>query len=134
MRPVRSPRRELWLARAVEELRPILAPDALPPIVVRTDLKIVGPTGPANGCCWDDAPECRIDIAAELDDRAEILAVLLHELVHAAVGPDLGHNGAFRPLFVRVGFVGMPTGYEASQELQKRLQEVARRLGPYPKA
>lgn len=136
MRPVSPPRdkyRELWLAEAG---RVLVAEFELvtPPLVIRTDVNMRGGTGPAVGLCWDDSPKCRIDVAAELQDEQEILAVLLHELAHAEVGPLIGHNGRYRPLHRAVGFVGKPTGYETGLILREDLRAISRRLGSYPSA
>lgn len=130
--PLRSPARERWLKCAAKLLAPLLLPDTLPPLVIRTDVNIKSGLGvPASGICWDDM-SVRIDLDAELVEPTQILAILLHELVHAVVGPQLGHNGAYRPLFRRVGFVGLPTGYDTSESLLDDLVRISNKLGPYP--
>lgn len=130
--PPRDTRRELWLADAARLL--VREFDlTVPPLVIRTDVAMRGNTGPAVGLCWDDNPECRIDIAAELVVVSEILAVLHHELVHAEAGPLLGHNGAYRPLFRAQGFVGPFVGYATSPALARHHGRIARQLGGWPK-
>lgn len=129
--PPRDARRERWLHHAAKVL--VREFDlVVPPLVIRTDVAMRGNTGPAVGLCWDDNPECRIDIAAELVDVPEILAVLHHELLHAEAGPLLGHNGRYRPLFRAQGFVGPFVGYATSPALAGDHGRIADQLGPYP--
>lgn len=133
--PLRAPERERWLGQAVRLLAPLLLPYTLPPVKVKTDFDMKGPDGAAaSGLCWDDSPYCRIDIDRELSDELTILAVLLHELCHAAADPAVGHNGRYRIVWKLAGFQGLPTGYEASPALLGKLEAIAVKLGPYPAA
>lgn len=128
--PARAADRERWLRRAAVRLAPILLPDTTPPLVIT-----VGKCDKANWLAqsWDDPPEVRILISPELVEPELILACLLHEMAHAVVGPEMGHNGAFRPLVRRIGYVGPPTGHAAGDRLTARLAAIAEHLGPYPK-
>lgn len=136
MRPVRSPRRELWLVRAVRLMRPWFAEaDVAPPTPVEIQVQACDrPYANANGCCWDEDGGSVIRIHPELVEPLEVLAVLLHELVHASVGPEWMHNGPFRTAARRLGFVGLPRHYEASHRLQERLGHLSEGLGPYPES
>lgn len=70
-----------------------------------------------------------------LDDPIAVLETLLHELVHAVVGGEAGHRGAFKRLAEELGFEAPMTSTPASPELNWALTRVAERgLGPYPHA
>jgi hypothetical protein len=61
-----------------------------------------------------------------------VLAVLVHELVHTAVGPECGHKGEFKDLAGRVGLEGKMKSTKAGAPLIATLTEIAGKLGPYP--
>jgi len=88
------------------------------------------------GECW--SPGCstqkttEIFISPYLEDPAEVLATLVHEMCHAAVGVQVGHKGIFRKMALRVGLTGKMTATQAGDELKGKLARVIDRLGPYP--
>jgi hypothetical protein len=89
------------------------------------------------GECWrpqacDDNKTHHIFISPVVSDPVDVLATLLHELIHAVVGADCGHKGAFKRLAVAVGLEGKMTATVAGEELQKALTKLARTLGKYP--
>ncbi|HNQ98372.1 MAG TPA: hypothetical protein PKN52_00150 [Trueperaceae bacterium] len=94
----------------------------------------------AIGQCFD--PEVAADGAVHIficPTQAEpirILDILLHELIHAAVGIKEGHKGLFRKLAKEFGLAGKMTSTyaEAGSELHKTLEVMAGRLGAYPHA
>ena len=61
-------------------------------------------------------------------------AVLVHELVHHAVGVEHGHKGPFRKCAVAVGLVGPMRATTAGPALASRLHALAESIGPYPHA
>jgi len=63
-----------------------------------------------------------------------ILDVLLHELVHAAVGCEAGHRGEFKACAQVLGLVGSMTATTAGAELTERLERLATVLGAFPHA
>lgn len=68
-------------------------------------------------------------------DAATVLAIVLHEQIHAAVGPELGHRGEFVRVARAVGFMKPWAGTRPGPELMSRLNTLARKtLGPYPHA
>lgn len=73
-------------------------------------------------------------ISPRLGDHIEVLATLLHELVHAAVGIKEGHKGHFRRVCKALGFAGKMTHTyaEAGSELHARLTKLSEELGDYP--
>lgn len=90
------------------------------------------------GQCW--APLCstaghvEIFISPTIDDAIEVGAVLIHELVHAAVGVSVGHRGAFRHVAVAMGLEGPMRSTVPGPELKRRLNALIETLGPYPHA
>jgi hypothetical protein len=91
----------------------------------------------AIGQCWDksvsgDKERAHIFIIPTMVDPKEILAVLLHELVHASVGTKCGHKGAFKTCAVGVGLEGKMTATVAGEFLGLKLELLSRELGEYP--
>lgn len=134
MSHVYDQRRLTWLVRAARLMRPWFHEAGVaPPTPVEIQILACDPPyANANGCCWDEDGGSVIRIHPELVEPLEVLAVLLHELVHASVGPEWMHNGPFRSSARRLGFIGLPRHYEASQRLAERLGHLAEGLGPYP--
>lgn len=127
--------REAWLEAAVLKLRGLLPPDLPRPPV---KLSIYPPQAKRRGECWGpthslDSATLHIYISAELTDPPGVLCTLLHELIHAAVGTDAGHKGAFIQVARRAGFTGPPwTTSLAGPDLAVSLKELAGELGKYP--
>jgi hypothetical protein len=87
----------------------------------------------AIGQCWTIPGErnSHIFISPTICDVLEVLAVLLHELIHAAV-PNAGHKGPFRTIAKAVGLTGKMTSTVASEDLRLQLRHLADELGAYP--
>lgn len=85
-------------------------------------------------------PKCSEDghtevfIAPTIGDGIKALDTLVHELVHAAVGCDVGHKGEFRTLAKALGLEGKMTSTSAGETLLIRLQAIEKELGTYPHA
>jgi len=101
-----------------------------------------GFTGPKKGLkaiggCWrkeasaDDMAQ--IYISPVIDDSIEVLAVLIHEIIHVIV-PDAGHKGPFKRIAKAVGLTGKMTATVAGPELTERLNALVERIGKYPHA
>ena len=88
------------------------------------------------GECWDSTAIsdgiCQIYISPVLEDPTRVLGVLVHELVHAAVGCKHGHTGPFRKAALALGLTGKMTATTEGPELRDRLTDLSARLGPYP--
>ncbi len=69
-------------------------------------------------------------------DPMVVVATLLHELIHAAVGTHEGHKGPFRTVAKAFGFAGKMTSTfaETGTELHTTLATLHGRLGDYPHA
>lgn len=92
----------------------------------------------AIGQCF--SPELAADGSTQIwicptqDEPVSVLATLLHELGHAAVGVEHAHKKPFRTFQKRVGLAGKPTATfaEPGSELYNTLEKLAGELGPYP--
>lgn len=134
------PTREAWLLAAVEELRPFFAAidrDLPERIRVSTGWS-KGARKAGVGWCWkssaaeDDSSS--IFISPELAEPLVILAVLLHEMSHAANDCRDAHGGDFRRMWAAHGFIGKPTMSVPSEALTAKLVLVEQYLGAYPHA
>lgn len=93
--------------------------------------------GHAIGQCWDkkqsgDQTRAHIFIAPDQVDPEEVLATLLHELVHASVGTACGHRNAFRKVAIELGFEPPMRSTPVGEDLKKLLAAVAQQVGEYP--
>jgi len=138
------PSREEWLGRLVDALRPTFA-DLGYPLPERVRVSCGWPSRSAlsskaqrigeawsNRCSEDGAHETFL--SPVLADPVDVGAVLVHELVHHAVGVEHGHKGPFRKLAIAVGLTGKMTATTAGEDLQERLHALTKQLGPYPHA
>jgi hypothetical protein len=73
-----------------------------------------------------------IFISPLLTDVREVVATLVHELVHAVVG--IRHGQAFRDGMNKVGLAGPATATHANPTLMRTLGVLIRMLPPYPHA
>jgi hypothetical protein len=131
--------RESWLLAATEELEKLFfnkPPRVLPPIGVSCGI----PKGSSKaiGQCWH--PKMAKDnrthlfICPSIDGEIVVLGTLLHELIHACVGIQEKHGGLFAKEAQRIGLAGKLTAtyVEKDSKLELSLQEIVRKLGPYP--
>lgn len=75
-----------------------------------------------------------IFVTPRITDRVQVLATLLHELIHAADNGEHGHRGIFVRTAKALGLEGKATATYAEKDtpLYTILSEVARSLGAYP--
>lgn len=136
--------REGWLLEAVGEIKSrMFDPLNLElPKIVRVSPGFCGGTK-AIGMCVK--PECADDASTSmfvdplLADPVEVLAVLIHELVHAhcfALGLDCGHKGKFVKIIRELGLEGKPTAtiVVPGSALHQTCIAMAMKLGDYPHA
>lgn len=131
--------REAWLVAATVHLNTRLFAGALPPVKLSCGWTSRGARSDqtdAIGQCWSKATSRnginQIFISPRLDDPPEVLAVLVHELIHAMDDCTSGHRGAFKAMALKVGLVGPMRATKAGEELAGRLMELAMELGAYP--
>ena len=90
------------------------------------------------GECWHAGASAdqtvEVFVSPALDCSLTVAATLVHELVHAAVGPAWGHRGAFNRLATTIGLAGPMRSTHAGPALEGRLNALIARLGPYPHA
>ncbi|MDA3624234.1 SprT-like domain-containing protein [Saccharopolyspora sp. WRP15-2] len=133
--------RELWLEDAIEALRPRFTEVGLP-LPERVHVSVGFGYGAKResakilGQCWkreasDDGVN-HIFISPEIADTGQVLATLLHELIHAADNNDSGHKGKFAEAATRLGLEGRMTATTASVELAAEFMCLAETLGDYP--
>ena len=138
------PAREEWLGRMVDSLRPTFAELGYP-LPERIRVSCGWPSrsalsGKAKriGEAWSQ--RCSADGSHEtflspvLADPIDVGSVLVHELVHHAVGVEAGHKGPFRKLALAVGLTGPMRSTSAGPALRERLQRLSEELGSYPHA
>lgn len=132
--------REEWLIQLAERVAPLLS---MP--VPRVRLSVGFPGGRSRGGrgkrigeCWDTAASAdgsaAIFVSPTIADAATAAHVLVHEMIHAAVGVKHGHRGPFRRLALAVGLTGKMTATTATPELADKLAEIVDEIGPYPHA
>jgi hypothetical protein len=136
--------REIWLAKATDALRPVFAAGGYDiPAKVRVSCSWpsrggTGKTKRVTGQCW--SPDASADkvteifISPTLDEREEVLCVLAHELIHAAVGMEEGHRGAFKQAHAFLGLAGKCTASEPGEDWLQRYSGIYQTCGDYPHA
>ncbi len=142
--PPAAATREAWLHRAVNHLRPDFQSQGIPvPAAVQVSIGFpsVGALARRSrriGECWP--PEASRDgiyqvfVSPLLGEPLPVLEVLVHELVHTAVGTRAKHGPPFRRLALALGLRGRMTDTTAGPELAARLADLAARLGTFPHA
>lgn len=134
--------REGWLDDATQRLRPdfqrasAVLPDDVRVSVGFPSKNALGRRNRSIGQCWDGAAAgdsiAQVYISPLLEDPVEVLAVLVHELVHAAIGCRHGHKAPFKRAALRMGLEGKMTATTAGAALRVRLAELADALGEFP--
>ncbi len=131
--------REEWLNAATAKMAPWLEAAGAPTLDPLPLCSVGWPRGGKAGTigqCWDrtasgDRARAHVFISPRLIEKGGaqgILATLLHELIHAAVGTDCGHRGPFRKVALAVGLLGPMTATTAGPELLGRLADLERDL------
>ncbi len=134
--------RESWLVAAAEELDKTFFKANGHKMPRKWQVSCGFPRGVACaiGQCWSPDKSANktthMFVCPSISDAVEVLAILLHEMIHASVGTKEGHRGAFRKLAKQFGLAGKMTSTraETGSALHKTLKAVARRLKRYPHA
>lgn len=119
---------------------------------IRPHFKAQGYTIPANvrmacsltskkkhiGECWSSIASednhFEIFIAPAIADSSEVIAILIHELIHATVGLQAGHGKEFKQCALSVGLEGKMTATIASPQLKETIMSWIAEAGEYPHA
>ena len=136
--------REAWLAAAVGLMTPLFKSKGYTVPALRVSCGWPSVKGLSQkkrriGECWsplastDKVPQ--IFISPWLKDVATnngVLGVLVHEVVHAAVGVEHGHKGPFKKCATGLGLTGKMTATVVGPELLPTIESWAKSLGEYP--
>lgn len=131
--------REEWLNKAITKLGDGLFKTAgykVPHVRVSVGFPFGGRGVKAIGEHW--SPDASIDkkgsifISPIKDDAVEVLAILVHEMCHAAVGNKEGHGVVFKKCALAVGLEGKMRSTNAGPELVPKLKGLVKDLGKYP--
>ncbi len=136
--------RESWLLQCIEKLRPdFIEVGSTIPDKVRASCGWPSKSGLAQkkrrigeawsaSCSGDETFE--VFISPVLKDGRLVLATLVHELVHCAVGVEKGHKGPFKKIALAIGLEGKMTETTAGEALLKRIDVIIAEVGTYPHA
>lgn len=133
--------REAWLTQAVDALSPLFAEQGH--TVPQVRVAVGWPHGGRPntiGQCWPGVTAAdgvgQIFISPVLSDATKVLAVLVHELVHAVnhMNHETGHGKEFSRIAKPLGLEGRMTATTAGEALQARLERIAEELGEFPHA
>ena len=136
--------REEWLGKMVARLRPEFGKKgATVPEKVRASCGFPSKSALANkarrlGEAWSDKnsedQSWEVFISPLLKDSIEVAGILVHELVHTAVGIECGHRGPFKRVATAMGLEGKMTATTAGEQLKSLLTAITDKSGPYPHA
>lgn len=134
--------REEYLTQAMNLMAPLLeehmpgCTDAIENWRVTCGFPGGGSARTRIGECWDagasEGGTTEMFISPKLATQEDVDHVLLHEMIHAAVGNKHGHRGPFRTLAVAVGLEGKMTATTCGEALRERLNDILAPLGDYP--
>lgn len=86
-------------------------------------------------CCFPEGvsdSQHEVCVSPALGDSTQILGVLIHELIHTAVGPEAKHGKAFRDPARAVGLEGKMTATTVGEALKGVFAEWIKENGEYP--
>jgi hypothetical protein len=140
--------RQKWLEDAMQEFRIIFFTKGYT-VPEKVRISIGFPRGmhggkKAIGQCWSHkassdgyyeifaSPELGNDGKPKPSATADMLETVAHEMVHATVGTECGHKGAFRICAMTVGFEGPMTHTPAGPGMKAHIAAIVAKLGEYP--
>jgi hypothetical protein len=134
--------REDWLMAALPKIKDLLisAPDFPTPLfsIGLPHVRSLSAKQRAIGECWStrctDTGQATIFISPTLESPVEILAVLMHETIHAALNNKGGHRGRFAEIAKASGLLPPMTATTPGPDLLLRLHAIAADLGDMPHA
>ena len=133
--------RESWLRSATNDLNLLFEPLGFTlPQKIRHAIAFTstGKRGQSQGECWHPPASAdghfEIIIRSDIADPVEVLSVLVHELIHTLLPPEIKHGKAFKEIARRIGLEGKMRKATPSVLLKERLNALADSLGPLPHA
>jgi hypothetical protein len=133
--------REQWFNKAITYLRPLFKRIEVElPDNVRVSCgwpsKFACGKNRRVGECWkkDCSGDDHFEVFISPTECASLdaLAILVHELVHIAVYPEMGHKKPFKDVAVQIGLEGKMTATRAGKILLERLDVIVKQIGEYP--
>lgn len=132
--------REAWLQRAISICdEKLFKPHGhtVPPVKVSVGFPGGGSARKRIGEHWHpEASEDKLGsifISPVLEEAADVLGTLVHEMVHAAVGNEAGHGPIFKKCALAVGLEGKMRSAGAGEKLKAFFTaEVIAVIGEYP--
>lgn len=133
--------REEWLYTAIDRLEPLFteAAYAMPSLKVSvgfpskrglsTKNRVIGECWHKDGIRQDSA---HVFISPVLSDPVQVLGVVIHEMLHAILPPNTGHNKTFATACLKLGLAGKPTATIPGEALIGRLNAILAELPAYP--
>ena len=132
--------RESWLTDLVDALRPYFTDKGFSiPEKIRVSCSWPSRTVRKTlGQCWTTQSAAdgvqQICVSPLLVDLPTLAAVLVHELLHACLLPDVGHKAPFKQGMKLLGLEGKATATHAGPLLTLHLLDLLKTLPPYPHA
>lgn len=133
--------RESWLRAATDALRPTFAETGYPlPDRMRFAIAFpsTGRAGRRVGECWHSSTSAdehfELIVRADIAEPLEVLGILVHELLHAALPADAGHGKLYREGALKLGLEGPMRHAMPGERLTRLLVEIVEKLGPLPHA
>lgn len=131
--------RALWLRAAADALREDFEASDLPlPVNIRFGFSTKGKGSQKTGECWHSPASAdgayEIFVRADQGNPAEILGILVRELVHAALPVEDSHGKKFKAAAAKIGLVGKMRAAVPGRLLEARLERLLENLGPLPHA
>ena len=133
--------REEWLQAAINLLAPMFSKAGAPiPDLGRAAIGFTSRGGKGNclGECWHPLASAdghfEIFIRPDNADPVQVLGILTHELVHAAVPLGSGHGTVYKALALKIGLEGKMRHAMPGMHLTEILKGIASELGPLPHA
>ena len=139
------PNAETWFLGGIEGMKPWFKEietedvkyDIPSPINVDHSFTEHGTRKGPTGSYWSGATTSngvpKVIIRSNTADPFKLLEALLHQLVHAAVGPEHKHGMPFKTVALPLGLVGPMSHSTAGVRLTARLKALAEELGSFPR-
>jgi hypothetical protein len=90
------------------------------------------------GECWSSTNSAdehhEILISPVISDPLKVAGTLAHELVHAAVGLEHGHDATFKKCATKIGLTGKMTATDEGEVFKATIAPILDAIGPYPHA
>lgn len=96
-------------------------------------VSVMEPAGKVIGRAYPPSQDSHhMFVSATLEDPVQVLATLLHEMIHLAVGTEHGHKKPFATPARAVGLEGKLTATVPGEELSEYLKKLDEELAGYP--